>query len=71
MRDKIRKIVIDGVLETKDLTETIDQLFNLLVVNQQREQLAAFYEHLNDIDEPLRYGDGLKNADTFIADNCG
>tara|TARA_R110000744_G_scaffold214534_1_gene333303 strand:- start:358 stop:573 length:216 start_codon:yes stop_codon:yes gene_type:complete len=48
MRDKIRKIVIDSVLETKDLTETIDKLFDLCVVNQQSELLFSFIKTYNE-----------------------
>jgi hypothetical protein len=40
-------------------------------VSQQRELLATFYEHLNDIDEPLRHGDAYKEVDSFLAANCG
>ncbi len=47
------------------------QVLRLFSVSQQREQLAAFYEHLNDIDKSLRHGDGYKEADSFLAASCG
>ena len=66
--DSTKKAIL--IRENKRFLVRCQQLF-LSAVSQQREQLAAFYEHLNDIDKPLRHGNGYKEADDFIAANCG
>ena len=56
---------------TYKLAETLVKVFSISHVSQQRELLADFYEHLEQIDKPLRHGNGYKEAKAFLSANCG
>ena len=69
MRDKIRDIVVQAVAGTKDLTEAIDELHDLLD-DRQSEQLSQYNSFVN-----MQYH-SVELDDTDITDftdwiNCG